>query len=164
MKTSTLESLYVFLIQIASLSRHWTYLVRCLPYVVFIPVVIYQQRKMKLKINIAVIFMGISILTCSSMALATPKTAICQIDEGGRQLYKGKCQFEAQGGGSFYISHPSFVQKVGVEGLMVLVERKNQAVVQATRIGGGGSVWGEATRSQSQKACWIGSDFKICAW
>ena len=119
---------------------------------------------MKLKTNIAMLCMGISILTCSSIALAAPKTATCQIDEGGRQLYKGKCQFEAQGGGSFYISHPSFAQKVGVEGLMVLLEGNNQAVVQATRIGGGGSMWGEATRSQAQKACWIGSDFKVCAW
>ena len=108
--------------------------------------------------------MGISILAHSNMVVAAPKSAICQIDEGGRQLYKGKCQFEAQGGGSFYISHPSFVQKVGVEGLMVMVERKNQAVVQATRIGGGGSIWGEAIRSQTQKACWVGNNFKICAW
>ena len=47
---------------------------------------------------------------------------------------------------------------------MVMVERKNQAVVQATRIGGGGSIWGEAIRSQTQKACWVGNNFKICAW
>ena len=47
---------------------------------------------------------------------------------------------------------------------MVMVERKNQAVVQATRIGGGSSIWGEAIRSQTQKACWVGNNFKICAW
>jgi hypothetical protein len=34
---------------------------------------------------------------------------------------------------------------------MVMVEGKDQAVVQATRLGGGGSMWGEATRSQKQK-------------
>ena len=117
-----------------------------------------------MKFNITTFLIGLSILTCSTVVTASPKSAVCQINEDGRQLYKGKCQFEAQGGGSFYISHPSFVQKVGVEGLMVTVERKNQAVVQATRIGGGGSIWGEATRSQTQKACWVGNNFKICAW
>lgn len=55
------------------------------------------------------------------------------------------------------------MKKVGVEGLMVIVEGKDQAVVQATKIGGG-SMRGEAMRSQKQKACWIGSDFKVCAW
>ena len=117
-----------------------------------------------MKFNITTLLIGLSILTCSTVVTAAPKSATCQINEGGRQLYKGKCQFEAQGSGSFYISHPSFVQKVGVEGLMVIVERKNQAVVQATRIGGGGSIWGEAIRSQTQKACWVGNNFKICAW
>ena len=112
----------------------------------------------------AVFILACGVLMSSAWVGAAPKAAVCQIEEGGRQLYKGKCQFEAQGGGSVYISHPSFVRSVGVEGLMVVVERKNQAVVQATRIGGGGSMWGEATRSQAQKACWLGSDFKICAW
>lgn len=104
-----------------------------------------------MKFNITTFLIGLSILTCSTVVTASPKSAVCQIDEGGRQLYKGKCQFEAQGGGSFYISHPSFVQKVGVEGLMVMVERKNQAVVQATRIGGGGSMWGEAIVHELKK-------------
>ena len=117
-----------------------------------------------MRFNITTFFISLSILTCSTVATAAPKSAVCQIDEGGRQLYKGKCLFEAQGGGSFYVSHPSFAHKVGVEGLMVIVERKNQAVVQATRVGGGGSIWGEASRSQTQKACWVGNDFKICAW
>lgn len=98
------------------------------------------------------------------LAQAKVKEAICQIDEGGQTRYKGKCNFEPQGGGSFYISHPNITKKVKVEGLMVMVEGKDQAVVQATRLGGGGSMWGEATRSQKQKACWVGSDFKICAW
>ncbi|MDG9949788.1 hypothetical protein N7574_10680 [Acinetobacter ursingii] len=98
------------------------------------------------------------------LAQAKAKQAICQIEEGGRALYKGKCSFEPQGGGSFYISHPDFIKKVEVEGLMLVVEAKNKAVVQATKIGGGGSMWGDAVRSQAQKACWLGHDFKICVW
>lgn len=104
------------------------------------------------------------VATYPTLVQAKAKEATCQIDEGGQTLYKGKCNFEPQGGGSFYISHPSFVKKVGVESLMVIVEGKDQAVVQASKIGGGGSMWGEAVRSQKQKACWIGNNFKICAW
>lgn len=96
--------------------------------------------------------------------LAQAKEATCQIDESGQTRYKGKCNFQPQGGGSFYISHPNIIKKLKVEGLMVIIEGKNQAVVQATNLGGGGSMWGEAVRSQKQKACWVGSDFKVCAW
>lgn len=108
------------------------------------------------------LFLVVFVLSMSNAYAA--KDATCQIDEGGRTLYKGKCQFEPQGGGSFYISHPNITKKISVEGIMVLIESKDQAVVQATKLGGGGLMWGEATRSQKQKACWLGRDFKICAW
>lgn len=47
---------------------------------------------------------------------------------------------------------------------MVIVVGKDKAMVQATKLGGGGSMWGDAVRSPKQKACWLGNDFKICAW
>ncbi|MCH4246093.1 hypothetical protein [Acinetobacter gerneri] len=49
--------------------------------------------------------------TYPTLVQAKSKEATCQIDEGGQTRYKGKCNFESQGGGSFYISHPSFVKK-----------------------------------------------------
>lgn len=98
--------------------------------------------------------------------LTQAKTATCQIEEGGRMLYKGQCNFEPQGQGSFYISHPSFPKKVAVSGIFVKIEAKNRAIVEGTKVSGGGSIWGEAVRSSQQKACWIGTEnsFKICAW
>ncbi|MDQ9009096.1 hypothetical protein RFI36_04350 [Acinetobacter gerneri] len=66
--------------------------------------------------------------------------------KGGQTRYKGKCNFEAQGGGSFYISHPNFIKKFQVEGLMIIDEGKDQAIVQVTKIGGG-SMWSEAVLS-----------------
>ena len=41
---------------------------------------------------------------------------------------------------------------------------QDQAVVQATKLSGGASTWGEATRSQKEKACWVGDWFKVCTW
>ena len=116
------------------------------------------------KLNLCLILSFGLLSTFPMLAQAKVKEATCQIDEGGQTRYKGKCNFEPQGGGSLYISHPNITKKVKVEGLMVMIESKDQAVVQATKLGGGGSIWGEAVRSQKQKACWVGSDFKVCVW
>lgn len=113
---------------------------------------------------VSILFLGLMLAIVPSITQAKAKNATCQVDEGGKTLYKGACKFEPQGGGSFYISHPNMTQKVKVEGLMVIIESKDYAVVQATKLGGGGSMWGDAVRSQTQKACWVGSSFKICAW
>ena len=104
------------------------------------------------KLNLCLILSFGLLSTFPMLAQAKVKEATCQIDEGGQTRYKGKCNFEPQGGGSFYISHPNITKKVKVEGLMVMIESKDQAVVQATKLGGGGSIWGEAVRSQKQKA------------
>lgn len=97
---------------------------------------------------------------------AFAKTATCQVDDSGVTLYKGACTFTPQGGGSFYISGKALNRSVGVAGIMVYIEQPNFAVVQGTKPQGGASTWGEAVRSSTQKACWVGvqSDFKICAW
>ena len=104
------------------------------------------------------------LLSVAVPAIAQAKPATCQIEDSGKTIYKGKCNFDPQGNGSFYISHPSFAKKLNFEGIMVWIESKDQAVVQATKLSGGASTWGEATRSQKEKACWVGNGFKICTW
>ncbi|MCS4298907.1 MULTISPECIES: hypothetical protein [Acinetobacter] len=116
------------------------------------------------KMNLCLALSLTVLASCPVLAQAKAKSAVCQIDEGGKIRYKGKCNFEPQGGGSFYISHPNITQKLKVAGLTVMIEKKDQAIVEATKLSGGGSIWGEAYRSQQQKACWVGSDFKICVW
>ena len=111
-----------------------------------------------------VVLSALVFVVVPNITQAKAKNATCQVDEGGKTRYKGVCKFEPQGGGSFYVSHPNMPKRIGVEGLMVMIESKDYAVVQATKIGGGGSMWGEAIRSQQQKACWLGENFKICAW
>lgn len=94
------------------------------------------------------------------------KPATCQVDDGGRVVYKGSCNFEPQGDGSFYISGKSLNHKLDVAGIGVYIQQPNVAIVQSTKPWGGATTWGEAVRSSTQKACWVGteSNFKICAW
>lgn len=105
-------------------------------------------------------------LLTSPMASAAGKIATCQIDENGKTIYKGKCTFTPQGGGSFYLSGSNLSKNIGLEGLMVWIEDKNVAVVQGPKFHGGAETWGQAVRSSKQKACWVGegNSFKVCAW
>ena len=74
------------------------------------------------------------LLSIAVPAIAQAKPATCQIEDSGKTIYKGKFNFDPQGNGSFYISHPSFAKKLNFEGIMVWIESKDQAVVQATKI------------------------------
>lgn len=76
-------------------------------------------------------------LLTSPMASAAGKIATCQIDENGKTIYKGKCTFTPQGGGSFYLSGSNLSKNIGLEGLMVWIEDKNVAVVQGPKFHGG---------------------------
>ena len=48
------------------------------------------------------------LLSVAVPAIAQAKPATCLLEEDGKTLYKGKCDFDPEGGGSFFISHPSF--------------------------------------------------------
>ena len=47
---------------------------------------------------------------------------------------------------------------------MVWIESKNEVYAQISKLEGGSYMWGEVTRSQKDKACWVGNGFKICTW
>ena len=63
-------------------------------------------------------------------AIAQAKPATCLLEEGGKTLYKGKCDFDPQGNGSFFISHPSFAKKLNFAGVMVWIESKSEVYAQ----------------------------------
>ena len=104
------------------------------------------------------------LLSVAVPAIAQAKPATCLLEEDGKTLYKGKCDFDPQGNGSFFISHPSFAKKLNFAGVMVWIESKNEVYAQISKLEGGSYMWGEVTRSQKDKACWVGNGFKIFTW
>lgn len=95
---------------------------------------------------------------------AAEKIANCLIESNGRTEFKGKCKFNAEENGSFYISSTVKGKAlVGDEifGVNVYIVEKDTAEVSGS-MKGSNSRWGEAKRSPTDKSCWLGEDFKIC--
>ena len=92
------------------------------------------------------------------------KFANCDIHTAGKVAFSGKCLFIPDADGSFSLS--DFNEKPLLEGILVVsvtVTGKGAAEVSALTVNGNNSKWGAAKRSTKDKACWLGSDFKICA-
>jgi hypothetical protein len=117
------------------------------------------------------IAMAALLLMMASQAMAADKVVKCRIDganDAGKTvaLYKGKCLFSPEKGGSFSLSHPSSKDKP-LYGSIIMVSvyiEKGAAEVRGLTKDGINSRWGEAKRSSKDKACWTGSDFRVCAW
>ena len=113
----------------------------------------------------AKILFGSMVIFLMSMSMVhATEIVTCEIDRQGKTLFKGKCLFTLQSGGSFYLSGKNISRHIGAEGMMVWIDAKNTALVQSVKFNGGVLNWGKATRSTKQKACWVGSHFKVCAW
>lgn len=118
------------------------------------------------KMNLCLALSFAVLASCPVLAQAKAKPAVCQIDGGGQTRYKGKCLFTPEQGGSFTLQHPQKNKALmnGISMVSVSIIEKDFAEVRGLTKEGINSRWGEAHRSQQQKACWVGSDFKICAW
>ena len=94
-----------------------------------------------------------------------PRKIDCQITTADAS-HKGKCHFIAEKGGSFTLSNINSQNPLigDTKTLHVYIVDKGIAEVSSLHEDGITTSWGTATRSQKQKACWIGEDFKICAW
>lgn len=95
--------------------------------------------------------------------LVNTKIAHCQIELAGETIYNGDCNFESSEGGSFSItgfelnqSFIGYVQEVSVE-----INEPNIGTVFGSNDSGSIQEWGAVKRS---KGCWIGSNFKVCAY
>ena len=97
-------------------------------------------------------------------AIAADKIVTCEITSNNERVYKGKCVFIPDQGGSFALS--------GMQGkplydsitiVSVTLLEKGIADVRGLTTDGVNSRWGDAKRSTKDKSCWVGSDFKICA-
>lgn len=107
-------------------------------------------------------------LTCLTVILGicsqtvSAKTANCEVVEQGKTTFNGKCNFKSFDGGSFYITNINQNKPLvrSVMNISVNIIEKGVAEVYGSLKGGNNSRWGQAKRSG---ACWIGSDFKVCA-
>lgn len=90
----------------------------------------------------------------------------CVIKSGPVESFQGPCNFEPDGrDGSFTLSSLRGRNLTGdVSMITVTVVAPGLADVRGLTGAGVNSRWGEARRSRVDGACWIGSDFEICAY
>ncbi len=98
-------------------------------------------------------------------APAHAKQAYCLIKSDGEIQYKGTCQFSAERNGSFYLSAGKSGKFIpGISIISVTIISRGTADVRGLTAGGINSRYGTARRSRRDGACWVGTDFRICAW
>lgn len=96
---------------------------------------------------------------------AQASDAFCVVKGRSQEvLFRGNCIFKQFGGnGSFSIESPSGLI-VGRESISVYIISPGIAEVRGLTTGGINSMWGQARRSTSDQACWVGREFTICAY
>jgi hypothetical protein len=102
----------------------------------------------------------------ASLAETRAKIADCRIESGGMTEFAGKCRFALDGdAGSFSLDSTDHQRPLygGILAVSVSVISPGIAEVFGLTDAGNNSRWGKAERSTRERACWIGSDFKICA-
>jgi hypothetical protein len=102
-----------------------------------------------------------------SQAAAAERTVRCQIDSDNTPRYKGRCLFISDPTtGSFSLENPIRDKPLHDSILIVnvYIVEKGVAEVRGLTMEGVNSRWGEAKRSPRDKACWVGADFRVCAW
>ena len=90
----------------------------------------------------------------------------CRVESEGKVQVNGKCRFIPDEGGSFTLEHADTKRAVFFGEIMsvtVSIVSPGVAEVRGLTRQGVNSRWGEARRMTSDRACWQGSDFKICA-
>lgn len=106
------------------------------------------------------------LMLASGLATAKDRIVKCQVDSGNQTIYDGKCAFIPDTKGSFGLANPDknkpLTDTITIVSVMMI--EKGVAEVRGLTSDGINSRWGEAKRSAKDKACWVGEDFKVCAW
>jgi hypothetical protein len=106
----------------------------------------------------------LSLLLAAQTAVAAERIVSCEINSNGKTVFNGKCKFIPDQGGSFSLSGVTGKPLFGnVTDVSVYIIEKGVAEVRGLTSDGINSRWGEAKRSAKDKACWEGSDFRVCA-
>lgn len=98
------------------------------------------------------------------VANAQARPAKCVVIGNGMTPYDGTCKFTPDNGGSFAIEPIGTPGFDGVTLISVAIVAPGVAEVRGLTRDGINSRWGEAKRSKSDPACWVGDDFKICVY
>ena len=101
-----------------------------------------------------------------AIAQGKSRLVACRVESEGKVQINGKCRFTPDEGGSFTLEHADPKRTVFFGEIMsvtVSVISPGVAEVRGLTRQGVNSRWGEARRSNDDRACWQGSDFKICA-
>ena len=102
--------------------------------------------------------------TLHTQSTQTEIKAECKITSGGEVL-RGPCLFEAGEDGSFYVETDDIPGLRGeISSISVTILEKGFAEVRGLTRDGINSRWGSAKRSTTDKACWTGADFEVCAY
>ena len=105
-------------------------------------------------------------LAVQGLAQSSGKIASCRVESAGKVEVNGPCKFTPEGtAGSFTLENRDPQKALYGSILMVTVSvvSPGTAEVRGLTRRGINSRWGEAKRSSEDRACWAGSDFKICA-
>lgn len=79
--------------------------------------------------------------------------------------FRGECNFEPRGRGSFSVTLDDGAPFYDdVTELFVSVYQEGRADVRALMADGSSEMVGEAERSETYPACWIGDGFSVCAY
>jgi hypothetical protein len=101
-----------------------------------------------------------------SPTLGHAKEAQCVIENEG-QTFEGPCNFRAEKGGSFTITPidpawPFFDAYASITVQVTAPGYAQEVRSLSADPSPSNSRWGDARRSTSNKACWVGRGFKIC--
>ncbi len=111
-------------------------------------------------------FLATSLLVLNPI-YANEKRAKCIIrgaDGLSTPQYSGSCLFDQGEKGSFTIRKSDGEILPSITDVSVYVLSPGVAEVRGLTIDGVNSRWGPAKRSQQDPACWVGSDFEVCAY
>jgi hypothetical protein len=112
------------------------------------------------------------IISCLALVLMFAQTSFaadrivrCEISSENKTAFKGKCVFSPEEKGSFSLSNIKKQKPLypGISVVSVTIIEPGVAEVRGLTSDGINSRWGEAKRSEKDKACWVGEDFKVCA-
>ena len=92
------------------------------------------------------------------------RAAKCVVLANGMTPYRGRCNFMPDAGGSFAVEPIGKSGFDSVTMVSVAIVSPGVAEVRGLTRDAINSRWGEAKRSKSDPACWLGSDFKICVY
>lgn len=111
------------------------------------------------------VLLVLAIMLAVPQAAARSKPASCRIESNGKVEFRGRCIFTPDRGGSFSLgpargSGPLYGSILAVN---VTIVGRGVAEVRGLTTGGINSRWGRAVRSKRNRACWVGSDFRVCA-